>query len=913
MRRLILGGVKNLNFGRHVGRDFDGLDAPFVVVHGANESGKSTLAEFLVWAIGGPWRTYAKGSDAYRLASGDGVHGRVLATLDGAPVDLHAEFKILNKGEPNDLRRGVIGGREMDKASIATSFGGLNPADYQLVYRLYGGSLGDIGSGVEFSQLFTSFAMGSATAKVNPRQSLEVLRQRIKNVDSNISKLVKSRKEIEKQIKEAQRAPEEIARREGDLAAVASQIEALSAERDELAAEIARVRKAHSGLVHLGARDKVLAGLEALGDLDARWRTVAENVLAIEEATTALRSATDAAAHAGEAAASAVAKCGMQEGDLRGRTLTPPERQQVHSVAGDLQAARATHERARNTVAGIEEKLDETSRDVHRRQEALSLSDSEIAHLDGIADNLASVSDRVNRWREATNELIALEGRLAGERSRLETLQGAPRVESAAERKALVGTPWLAAGALAAAVAAFWQPAVSAVVALVVAGLLFVGRGGAARGGDAVSTDAQVIRASIHRLEGDRAEAVEKKDNHRRLINDVVGPLGRLFDHPDLAAAQVESLARLAATRAQMVRLTIDLATARRDVETASAAVLEAEKAAELVLSERNVPVSLVNDKFGDWLALYEEAVGAVARSAAATEALLGAREKWTGLVQPVSGEIEGLEATAVLMRIRDAADLLGKIRGAEESLRDANVAVSTAGMDTPEVVELLRQFPSEVDLGSRLAVLEERQREVNARRDEQIARQSDLGKELDAMSGREVLPGLNLQLGGIDEELEEHKRNKTVLEVAESVLSGTIDGYEQQNQDPVVKHASELISQVDPDWGTVLFSRNDKGDPVIERTNASTRLQDRFISDGGRALLYLALRLAFAERDAANRNLALPLICDDPLIHFDDSRSQAAIGLMSRFSSRHQVVMFTCETSTRDMAAAAGARIIEI
>ena len=119
-------------------------------------------------------------------------------------------------------------------------------------------------------------------------------------------------------------------------------------------------------------------------------------------------------------------------------------------------------------------------------------------------------------------------------------------------------------------------------------------------------------------------------------------------------------------------------------------------------------------------------------------------------------------------------------------------------------------------------------------------------------------------------------------------------------------------MSEIVPGWGTVIKTRDD-GKLVIQRVGPDGRVGDHAISDGGRALLYLAIRLAFAQQDASRRQIALPIICDDPLVHFDDDRQQAAVQLLKRVSAQHQVVLFTCEGDTRDHAASLGARVIEM
>lgn len=160
MKRLNISAVYDLRFGRHAGRTFEGFNANFVVVHGANESGKSTLAEFLTWAIGGPWRAYAEGTEAFR-GGGDGkLGGRLVGSLDTDIIELQANFELLGKGNPRDKRSGYVGSTEVDGAAFAKFIGDITPTDFELMYRCYGASLGDIGSGGSFENLFARFAMG---------------------------------------------------------------------------------------------------------------------------------------------------------------------------------------------------------------------------------------------------------------------------------------------------------------------------------------------------------------------------------------------------------------------------------------------------------------------------------------------------------------------------------------------------------------------------------------------------------------------------------------------------------------------------------------------------------------------------------------------------------------------------------
>ena len=62
--------------------------------------------------------------------------------------------------------------------------------------------------------------------------------------------------------------------------------------------------------------------------------------------------------------------------------------------------------------------------------------------------------------------------------------------------------------------------------------------------------------------------------------------------------------------------------------------------------------------------------------------------------------------------------------------------------------------------------------------------------------------------------------------------------------------------------------------------------------SDGTVDQLYLALRLAVAEELTPNA----PLILDDALVRFDDTRMRAAVSILQELAENRQVILFTCQ-----------------
>ena len=70
--------------------------------------------------------------------------------------------------------------------------------------------------------------------------------------------------------------------------------------------------------------------------------------------------------------------------------------------------------------------------------------------------------------------------------------------------------------------------------------------------------------------------------------------------------------------------------------------------------------------------------------------------------------------------------------------------------------------------------------------------------------------------------------------------------------------------------------------------------------SDGTADQLYLALRLAVAEELTSEA----PLILDDALVRFDETRLEAALRLLREEAEHRQVILFTCQSREKEMLA---------
>jgi uncharacterized protein YhaN len=132
-------------------------------------------------------------------------------------------------------------------------------------------------------------------------------------------------------------------------------------------------------------------------------------------------------------------------------------------------------------------------------------------------------------------------------------------------------------------------------------------------------------------------------------------------------------------------------------------------------------------------------------------------------------------------------------------------------------------------------------------------------------------------------------------VRLAAVLLDREIERYRQSNQGPIVERASELFPRLTLGRYTALrvgFGADDEA--VLRAVRAEGgEVGVEGLSDGARDQLYLALRLASLERHART-NEPMPLVLDDVLIHFDDDRARAALGVLGDIARTTEVLFFT-------------------
>lgn len=150
------------------------------------------------------------------------------------------------------------------------------------------------------------------------------------------------------------------------------------------------------------------------------------------------------------------------------------------------------------------------------------------------------------------------------------------------------------------------------------------------------------------------------------------------------------------------------------------------------------------------------------------------------------------------------------------------------------------------------------------------------------------------LDLSLVERQLQDAVDRWRALALSASVLDSVRRQYEAERQPETLVDASRYLSQLTAGRYTRIWAP--LGERALRVDDAEgTSLPVDVLSRGTREQLFLGLRLALAGV-YARRGIELPLVLDDVLVNFDDSRAKAAAMVLREFAEAgHQVLVFTC------------------
>jgi len=253
----------------------------------------------------------------------------------------------------------------------------------------------------------------------------------------------------------------------------------------------------------------------------------------------------------------------------------------------------------------------------------------------------------------------------------------------------------------------------------------------------------------------------------------------------------------------------------------------------------------------------------------------------------------------ALRRQVQDLEQQITARAGQDEEVVRAELA--TARLDEwREVVAAIAAIDPQIDA-------------MHRRRDEAVARHRDAERERVAVESSADVPRLEIEFEGLLTELRNVVRDWQVTSLASALLEDTLHLFEHTRQPEVLATASTTFAYITKGRYTrVVQEEENKAVVVIDR-DGGRRPADA-LSRGTAEQLYLCIRFALAA-EFGRRSEPLPIVMDDVFVNFDVERAESMAYVVAEFAQNHQVLLFTCHPSTRDMLQriVPGAGVVEL
>ncbi len=191
------------------------------------------------------------------------------------------------------------------------------------------------------------------------------------------------------------------------------------------------------------------------------------------------------------------------------------------------------------------------------------------------------------------------------------------------------------------------------------------------------------------------------------------------------------------------------------------------------------------------------------------------------------------------------------------------------------------------------------------------VARQASAAR-VESAARDHSTEGLQVEIATIEHDLEAQIHRRRMLDTAYGMLESTRASFARDHQPAVLREASRwLVRLTQGHYTTITTSIHEAR---LEVHDAQSRLwnPDR-LSRGTREQVFLALRLALV-RDLERHGVHLPIVIDDALVNFDDSRARAAAEVLMEFVAdqprERQMLILTCHSHVARIFAEVGASV---
>lgn len=266
--------------------------------------------------------------------------------------------------------------------------------------------------------------------------------------------------------------------------------------------------------------------------------------------------------------------------------------------------------------------------------------------------------------------------------------------------------------------------------------------------------------------------------------------------------------------------------------------------------------------------------------------------------------------ASQVISEIQNRTQLRDKCSQAARAILDRvggeDIAAAVAALDA-------------MDRNTLAADLEAARGRVQTAKDETLQsytanRDADLA--LDRIGGDAAAAEIAQRRQTVIEEIADGAKRYLRLKLGAMAATEALEQYRASHQSSMLAGASSAFAEITRGaYSGLKTQTGGKSEELIALTSdGASRLDDKSMSTGTRAQLYLALRIA-AYHEFAARQAPPPFVADDIFETFDDGRAEVTFKLLGEMAEKGQVIYFTHHQHLKEIADSAvpGARWLDL
>jgi len=182
----------------------------------------------------------------------------------------------------------------------------------------------------------------------------------------------------------------------------------------------------------------------------------------------------------------------------------------------------------------------------------------------------------------------------------------------------------------------------------------------------------------------------------------------------------------------------------------------------------------------------------------------------------------------------------------------------------------------------------------------------------VDAAARDHSTEGVQVEIAAIEHALAGHCHRRHLLETARTLLEETRATVARDHQPAVLREASRWLVRLTEGRYTSITTSIHEAHLEVHDSNNQTWSPDR-LSRGTREQVFLSLRLALV-RDLERHGVHLPVVIDDALVNFDDTRALAAARVLVEFAAdqprERQMLVLTCHAHVAQIFRDVGAHV---